>query len=528
MKTEPAPTSSRTSEPPAGAMKPVAVIDIGSTSIRVAIAQIDADGRVAPLETLSHPVNLGKDTFTRGSIEKSTVEECVRILRNYVNVLREYGVDGSERTRVVATTAVREAVNSQSFLDRVLVATGLRVEPIDEAEATRLTYLGVRSVLASDPTLGDARALVVEIGGGSTELLMLKGEQVEFSRSYRLGSLRLRKMLETYRAPVTIASAIIDGQIRRTIEQIRRDIPHDGPSELVTLGGDVRFAATQILGADDTAAIRTLRVDDVERLARHMLETPVDELVQRYPLTFPDAESVGPALLANTELARAFELDHIHLTSTTLRDGLLQEMAVGGAWTEAFREQIIRSAIDLGRRYGFNEAHGRHTAELSRTLFQELQAEHQLDHRYELILYIAALLHDVGNVVNNRSHHKHSMYLIENSDLFGLGRQDMLLVALVARYHRRAAPRSAHEGYAALTPESRIAVAKMAALLRVADALDRSDSQRIKNLTCQKQGDRLVIQIQNVEDVSLEQLALKQKGSLFDDIFGMTVLLRRG
>jgi exopolyphosphatase/guanosine-5'-triphosphate,3'-diphosphate pyrophosphatase len=508
-------------------MEPVAVVDIGSTSIRVAIAQIDEQGRIAPLETLSHPVNLGKDTFTRGSIEKSTVEECVRILRNYVNVLREYGVDRSARTRVVATTAVREATNSQAFLDRVLVATGLRVEPIDEAEANRLTYLGVRSVLASDPKLRDARSLVVEIGSGSTELLMLKGENVEFSRSYRLGSLRLRKMLETYRAPATISGAIINGQIRRTVEQIRRDIPHDGPAELVALGGDVRFAATQILGPDD-APVKTLRVADLEQLARRLLETSVDELVQRYPLTFQDAESVGPALLANVELARAFELDHVRLTNTTLRDGLLQEMAVGGAWTEAFREQIIRSAIDLGRRYGFNEAHGRHTAELSRTLFHRLQGEHQLDDRYELILHIAALLHDVGNVVSNRSHHKHSMYLIQNSDLFGLGQQDVKLVSLVARYHRRAAPRSAHEGYASLDPESRIAVAKMAALLRVADALDRSDSQRVKTLTCEKQGDRLVIRIPDVDDVSLEQLALKQKGSLFEDIFGMTVLLRKG
>jgi len=142
------------------------------------------------------------------------------------------------------------------------------------------------------------------------------------------------------------------------------------------------------------------------------------------------------------------------------------------------------------------------------------------------MLYIAALLHEIGLYISYRSYHKHSMYLILNSELFGLGRKDVMLVALAARYHRRASPKPSHDGYASLNVEHRIAVSKMAAILRVADALDDSRSQRVRGIECICEDSRLVISVPHVEDLSMEQLALKQKGSLFEEIFGMQVLLR--
>jgi exopolyphosphatase/guanosine-5'-triphosphate,3'-diphosphate pyrophosphatase len=136
-------------------------------------------------------------------------------------------------------------------------------------------------------------------------------------------------------------------------------------------------------------------------------------------------------------------------------------------------------------------------------------------------------LHDIGYIVNTTAHHKHAMYLILNSGLFGLGSKDLMLVALIARYHRRAIPKAAHEEYGTLDPESRLAVAKLAAILRVADALDRSYSQRIQQMECTREGDRLVITASSVDDLFLEQLAVRQKGPMFEDVYGLQVQLRR-
>jgi len=258
-----------------------------------------------------------------------------------------------------------------------------------------------------------------------------------------------------------------------------------------------------------------------------ILEQSVDQLVARYHITFPEAESLGTALLTHLYIARTLEQKEFLVARATMRDGLLIEALAPQAWTKQVEQQVIQSALDLGRKFHFDEGHGTHVAVLCKTLFHALEAEHQLDPRFELILYVAALLHEVGLFVGNTSHHKHSMYLIRNSELFGLGRKDVLLVALVARYHRRASPRRSHEGYGELDRPDRIAVAKMAAILRLADALDRSHHQHIRNLKCMVVDDKVVVQVPHVSDLTLEGLALKEKGSLFNEIYGKSVSLQR-
>ena len=506
--------------------QPVAVIDIGTSSIRMAIAEIDGEGGVRTLETLTQAVTLGKDAFSKGEIDKATIEECVRVLKSYRVKLTEYQIVDPGQLRVVATSAVREANNRLAFLDRVYIATGIQVEALDEAEVNRITYHGIQPFLASEPELADAQTIVTEVGGGSTELLVVKGGSVDYSHSYRLGSLRLRKTLEAFDAPTVKVRGIMETQIERTVRQIRQHVSPEERVEMIALGGDVRFAAAHVNPDWNPATLGKLPVSDLESFTDEVLQYSVDELVQKFHLSFPDAETVGPALLTYVQLAREFKIQNILVTNTNLRDGLLNEMAAREAWTEDFREQIVRSAIDLGRRFDFDEDHALHVGHLCKFLFRALQSDHQLDERYELMLYTAALLHEIGMFVSQAAYHKHSLYLIRNSELFGLGKTDLLLVALIARYHRRASPASNHDWYSTLARDRRVAVAKLSAILRIAIALDESRSQRIQELHCLHEKGQLVIAIPAVEDLSLEQLALRQSGSLFEEIFGVNVMLR--
>ena len=517
---------STVASPATRTVRPVAVIDIGTSSIRMAVAEIDEAGAVKTLEKLQQAVSLGKDTFTQGQIRKQTIEECVRVLKSYRRVLAEYQITRPDQIRVVATSAVREASNRLAFIDRIFIATGLQPEPLDEAEVSRVTYLGIQPFLASEPALQVARTLVVEVGGGSTELLLMRNGDVLYSHTYRLGSLRLRETLEAYQAPTIKLREIMETQIERTVKQIHEHITGDGKIELIALGGDMRFAAAQLLPDWRPESLARVPVVSLEELTNRLLNMSEDRIVRKYHMSFPDADTIGPALLTYVHIAKAFNLVNVLVTNTNLRDGLLKEMALKSAWSDELNNQISRSALELGRRFHFDEAHGRHVAELARTLFQALKEEHQLDQRQEIILYLAAILHEIGLYVSFQSHHKHSMYLIRNSELFGLGRKDVLLVALVARYYRRASPQPDHEGYSTLGRDERVAVAKLSALLRVAVALDESRSQRITEFRCLREDGRLVISIPNVEDLSLEQLALRQNGALFEEVFGMPLLLR--
>jgi exopolyphosphatase / guanosine-5'-triphosphate,3'-diphosphate pyrophosphatase len=506
--------------------RPVAVIEVGTTSIRMAIAEVNPTGAIRILESLSQGVTLGKDSFTRGELGKQTIEDCVRVLKAYRRKLEEYGIRQVDQVRVVATSAVREALNQMAFLDRIYIATGLTVQPIDEAEVHRITYRSIQPLLAAESRFTDAHTIIGEVGGGSTELLVVERGNVKYSHTYRLGSLRLRQSLQGLRTSAGKIREIIELECQQALEDLLQHVPATAGAQLLTLGGEMRFAARQLIEDWDADTLDVIDVRKLEKLTDTVVGLSEEAIVRRYHLTLPEAETLGPALLINLQLAKILSLEQVTVSVANLRDGLLREMGDQTIWTEDFRNQIIHSALELGRKYEFDEQHARHVAELSKALFGALKEEHGIDARGELVLYLAALLHEIGGFISHTSLHKHSMYLIEHSDLFGLSPADVLLVALVARYHRRASPKPTHREFSTLDRDRRVTVSKLAAILRIAIALDASRTQRVRNITCQRERSRLVIGVPQSEDLSVEQLALRQGRSLFEEIYGFTVLLR--
>ncbi len=505
----------------------LAVIDIGTTSIRMAIAQVNKEGLIQLLETLQQSLSLGKDTFTKGYIHKTSIEECVNALKSFKKVLKEYQIINESQIRIVATTAVREASNKDTFLDRIYIATGMNVEVIDEVDVARLTYLSIRSFINTHPSLLTNELLVTEMSGGTTEILLLQNNNVTLSKGYRLGALRLREMVGEFRAPLSRHRDLMENDIQRTVNQIQQDITLEKKLTLVAIGGDARFAASQIHQDWNVTDPIEISLSSLVKFSEKVISLSVDEIVHQYHITFADAETLGPALLFYIRLADSFSVNNLVISDISMRHGLFAEMSRHDAWSEGFTNQIINSAKKIGRKFDFNETHADYVLHLSTILFNALKEEHLLAPRYELLLQISALLHDIGSFISVKSHHKHSFYLIQNSELFGLNRKDIQLIALVARYHRRSAPKPVHEEYQSLDRESKLLVIKLAAILRVADALDRSNSHRIKNISCLKQKGNLVITITGIEDLSLEQLALQSKGSLFEDIYGMKIILKK-
>ncbi|QDT31237.1 Ppx/GppA phosphatase family protein [Thalassoglobus polymorphus] len=508
-------------------VRTVAVIDVGTTSVRMAIAEIFPDGDVRLLESLSQAVTLGKDTFTRGEIARNTIEECVAALKAYRRKLNEYQITRAEDIRVVATSAVREATNRIMFADRMFVATGLSVETLDAAEVHRITFRGVQPMLKGQVDLFQSQSFVTEVGGGSTELLLLKQGDVAYSHGFRLGSLRLLESLSKYHFPREKRRQIMQTEILSQLEPLTELVESDNPTSMVAMGGDIRFAVAQLLkttvGDDELVE---LPVSQLATFTDQILSMSDEALVSKYQLTFPEAETLGSALLINLTMAQLLGVDQILVSSVNLRDGLLNDMSKGPEWSEDFQQQIIRSAWELAKKYDVDDDHAHCVGDLARQLFRQLQAEHDLDSRYELLLYVAALLHETGAYINTSSIHKHSMYLIMNSSLFGLTSEDLTLVSLVARYHRRALPRSSHQQYASMDRYRRVAISKLAAILRLAIAMDASRTQRVKEIECTRTRNRLVISVPNIDDLSVEQIAMRRNRQFFESIFGLDVLLR--
>jgi exopolyphosphatase/guanosine-5'-triphosphate,3'-diphosphate pyrophosphatase len=502
----------------------VAVIDIGSNSIRMVVAEVLGDGRIEPLEQAQRAVHLGHDTFVTGRLATQTMNAAISILVDFRHVLETYQV---RHIRTVATSAVREAANSDAFLDRAYMACGLDVEVISTSEECRLTVSGVREAVASVPELSLGDAVVAEIGGGTALLTALHDGRIVASESYRLGSIRIQEALAISGESPERTADLIRHQIAGVMTGITHALPMKKVETFFAVGGDARFAARQIGKPCGCDRLVVIKPKPFARLVTACSRLSAEQLARQYDLTHAEAETLVPALLVYQGLLEETAARRIVVSDTSMRDGLLLDMArtVTGAEDEELADGVVQSATAVAEKYRCDLAHAGLVADLSVQLFDELQREHGLARRSRLLLRVAGLVHEVGSFVSGRAHHKHSYYLISNAEIFGLTGEELEVVALVARFHRRACPRRSHLEYVALPRDKRVVVSKLAALLRVADAMDRGHAQQIRRIRTERRGEELVIHVHDAADLTLERRAMTKKADLFEDIYGMTVRL---
>lgn len=507
-------------------LRPLAVIDMGASAIRLVVAEAPPGQPPRVLDDVSRGVLLGKDTFTHGRLETATVEATLKALEGFRRILDEYGV---VRYRAVATSAIREAANRDAFLDRVRVRTGIDVEVIDGSEENRLTYVAVREVLREHEAFTTGDTLLVEVGGGSADISFLrKGEPVQ-SGTYALGSIRMRQNLAAWHGGLEQRARLLRRHVLNVVDDIRREMPLKEARHFVALGGDVRFAASALAGGEPPPAGSPAVLARAAFLGfcDEMAGLDVEQIIERYRVPQADAETLVPALCAYRELLLETSAETVVVPDASLRLGLLLDtVRPDEEGIESFRRQVLASAAVLGERYRYDAAHGRKVAQLATRLFDQLRSEHALGDRHRLLLEVAALLHDVGTYVNLRGHHKHAQYLLSVSEIFGLGREELAVVSNVARYHRRALPQKSHLPYMALDRETRLVVNKLAAILRTANALDSDHLQKVSDVRLVTEDEGWVLELEGSGDLTMERLAAGARSDMLFDVFGRRVMLR--
>jgi exopolyphosphatase/guanosine-5'-triphosphate,3'-diphosphate pyrophosphatase len=268
---------------------------------------------------------------------------------------------------------------------------------------------------------------------------------------------------------------------------------------------------------------RRVFIEFVDRIKGYSIE----ECVQKLRIPFAEAEGIIPGLLTYKLFLEKTAATELIVPNASIREGMLINLSQGvdPNLQEEFYSQVIASAINLGKKYRFDENHSRHVTALALNLFDALLTMHGMDRRARLLLEVAGLLHDVGMFIRSSGHHKHSQYILANSEIFGLHQEDLDVISNVVRYHRKAPPNATHIAFIALQREDRILVLKLAAILRVADALDRGHAQRIKDIKVEQREDAILITVMGSHDLTLERLGLEEKSDMFQDVFGYKVIL---
>lgn len=509
------------------------------------IAELSPDGSVRTQEELERPIALGRETFQTGSLSASSIRKAVNVLRQFRAVMDTYGV---QHTRAVATSAVRNALNRDTFVDRVFLATGIELEVIEGSQESLLTFAAVQRVLAEHPEYHEGEALLFSLGGGATEWALVRDGQVAASVTHDMGTLRMRELLRASTADRRARTRILQHNAREMMNVVRRALPFEKVSHLVAVGTEARFAArvlsgaatggaagnapsTAASGAPSTAAggddLTAISAKDLKKLADQILPLTPEQISAAYSIPPNETESLAPALLAYAELTRLNQVEQLLVARSSMREGLVLHMvrSIRSGSTVLFPDQTIAAAINLARKYEADEKHGVHTATLARAIYQATRQQHQMGEKEQLLLEVASIVHDIGEFVASRGHHRHTYYLLVHSEVFGLSQMDLEVVANIARYHRRGVPQSDHPAYASLPRPARLTVNRLSAILRVADALDKSHSQRVQNPKITVVGDELEIRIEGGEDMGLERIALDSKAGLFEEVFGLKAVI---
>ena len=495
-------------------------LHIGASSVSMMVAERQQDGSFISVDFLEQPAPVARDIFRGGVVSPSTTERVVAIIKGYQKSLAELGLDPHAVTRAVATNILSEATNHETFMNRIRIACGLRIGTIDDGEMTRLIYLKTRRRLLSLPAMRKDTTLVLHVGPGNTRALLFQNGLIARYTSYRMGTHRTREAVEGSHAEGPAMLRVIREHAYGNLAQIRFDYSDVSIDGLVVIGYELQSVAPSLTNSTQVCSIKALRQFTAD--AANMSDV---ELVKRFQLDYQTAEALIPALEINLAVAETLKLGEVHIPTSEYEQGLLHDLLVSQELTGAFAEEVLRSARILAERYQSDPSHGEHVGNLCARFFQSLTDLHQLTPHDALLLQVAAILHEVGTYVSPRAHHKHSDYLILNSEVFGLDRLDVTIVALVARYHRHSGPRLDHPSYAALSTEDRIRVCKLAALLRVADALERTHAQRVATLEIRRESGKLRIRLPGLADAAVERLAMDSKADLFEQVFGLGVVI---
>lgn len=499
-----------------------ATIHIGASSISLLVFISKEDGSSEQIDFLEQSAPIAHDVFSRGKLNRSTIERCVNILLGYQQTLTEF-VEASalKRIRVVATNILSEASNKEVFLNRIHISCGLEVEILDDGEMTRLIYLKTRRRLSDTPSMKSRTTLVLHVGPGNTRAILLKKGKITSYSSYRLGVHRTGENIaqssgrnENYRKSVR-------SQIQGPLDSLISEFQDDGIEHIALIGYEIQLLRPFIKHyKDKSCSIAALR-----SLCDATSSMSDDDIVKNFQVDYQTAEAILPALEIYLAITERFDAKRLHIPESDYEQGLLHDLNVTPSLSGDFTQEVIRSAEKIARKYRVHMGHARQVARISLTLFDQLRDLHKLSRHDALLLHVAAILHEVGGFINNRAHHKHSQYIILNSEIFGLPKADVEIIALITRYHRNSVPKPTHSIYKDLDTQNRMRISKLSSFLRIADALDRSHSNKIKDLDIRASRRRLHIYLHHVADAHTERLAMRSKGDLFENIFGLQINL---
>ncbi len=515
----------------------LAAIDIGTNSIHMVIVRIQPS---LPAFTIiareKDIVRLGHRDRLTGNLTQEAMERSIKALQRCQDLAESFKVDN---LIAVATSAVREAPNGREFLERVDQELGLGVDLISGQEEARRIYLGVLSAV----DFNQQPHVLIDIGGGSTELVLAETHEARFLSSTKVGAVRLSQDFVST-DPISdrefdALKAYIRGMLERPVEELQENLQPGETARMIGTSGTIETLATmhamEHLGSTPNPLQGyCFSRKDLEKMIQQMRELNYKERSNLPGMSEKRAEIIVAGAVILREAMKLLKVDEIMLCERALREGVIVDWMLSHGLIESrlkYQSSIReRSVMAIAKKYRVDVAYSKRTAEFSLSIFDQLQGVlHHWGSEEREMLWAAAILHNCGLYISHSSHHKHSYYLIRNAELLGFNETQVEIIANLARYHRKSKPKKKHENYRNLIhKEHRQIVDQLSAIMRLAVALDRRQVGAISQVFCNYQPDDRVLKLNLIpthsdDNCTLELWSLDYKKEIFEAEFDVTI-----
>jgi exopolyphosphatase/guanosine-5'-triphosphate,3'-diphosphate pyrophosphatase len=509
-------------------IKNLAAIDLGTNSFHLLIVQPEKNGcKFRVLDHVKETIRLGSGSTDMKHLSEQAIARAIEALKRFKQIADSYGA----QVRAIGTSALREALNQNQFITQVKAETGIIIEVVSGFEEARLIYLGVLQALP----LFNRQSLLFDIGGGSTEFLIGLRRRVLYGNSLKLGAIRLTQRFfpdgKFRPSEIKDCREYVSGMLSPIVREVRRLGYEIAVGSSGTLLSVARVACGKRKKPNGGAQLNGMVI--TRELMFEALEEIISTRTVKNIAAIPGIDAdradiiVGGAIILE-QIFKRLRIKQLTLSEASLQEGIAFDTLEKKQKRSShhYLSDLRRSSVlALADNFSFEKQHSLHVSCLVLRLFDETAGLHKLLPIHRELLEYSALLHDIGLFVSHSQHHRHTFYLIRNSELLGFTENEKAIMANVARYHRKSHPKLKHEGFAELSPEDRDAVIRLASLLRIADGLDRSHTSAVRDLSVEKKGSRLVFILnpRRHASASLEIWGAERKKQLFEETFKVKV-----
>ncbi|HBP39155.1 MAG TPA: hypothetical protein DD640_10545 [Clostridiales bacterium] len=501
-----------------------AAIDVGSHEVQMKIAELNRGEPPRMIENLRRTLAIGADTYTSGRISQPLLAECVEVLKGFTGQLKNYRIGAC---RTVATSAFREAQNRTLALDQIKRECDLDIEVLSNSEERYYTIMAAAGLMPDFAGLIQNGTLVVDMGAGSIQVTAFDKGSLIFSQNMLLGSLRIKEMLADLERRAADFAGLLEEYISGDLEDYRLLEPKGTIyKNLIILGGEINCLKRLTgRGADGLKSITGKQFSQIYR--QLLASAPLDLSLEN---DIPPEHL--PLLLPSVIIIRKFigftSADMIHIPNVTLCDGLLLDFARQKGDFSPGHDQdqdIISACRHLSGRFKTDRKHAEFVENTALLLFDETRRLHRLNERSRLLLQVSAILHDTGKYVSMTKHHVRSYQIVSANEIIGLSKAEQEIVAWTVRFHS-GKPGLDDHNFTGLAEPDQLAVAQLAALLRLADALDSGHRQKITKIEASLEREEFVLSVTAGQDIMLELWNLDKKEGLFTEVYGLKPRIR--